>query len=304
MKLLISGASGFLGSNILKYVTDFNTSIEVVALSTNADSINQQFSEFDNITAYSYEDMDNIHHDDIDVFINLAYPRNDCSEKLGASMSSIYNNLRTIASWNIPAIINVSSQSVYGTSRTGMVKESDDVNLDSIYATGKYCFELICDSLFHDSRLIHVRLASLIGCGFDQRVTNKLVDIAIKNKAMQIKDNGTIYSYLDVRDAVEGLLSISARMENPLFDCPRIINLGTESGYTLTDISSIIHKILLESYDMYTDVSFVDCEMTNKFTFQLDSTLLKQCFNWIPSITIEDSLKRIIEYKMQGAIHE
>lgn len=304
MKLLISGAAGFFGSNLLKCISKSNTSIEVVALSTQADSLNQMVAEYKYITAYSYEDLDNIRHDDIDVFINLAYPRNDSSENLGAGMSSIYDSLRTIASWNIPNIINVSSQSVYGTTRTGLVKESDNVNLDSIYATGKYCFELICDSLFHNSRLIHVRMASLIGCGFDQRVTNKLVDIAIKNKAMQVKDNGTIYSYLDVRDAAEGLWVISNKMLDSTFDCPRIINLGTESGYTLTDISSIIHKILLESYDMYTDVSFVDCEMTNKFTFQLDSTLLKQCFDWISSITIEDSLRSIIEHKLQGDIHE
>ena len=78
---------------------------------------------------------------------------------------------------NAAVIVNISSQSVYSQKRTEAATEETPVCLESPYAVGKYAVELMLESICRGSktRYTNLRMASLIGPGFDQRIVNRLV---------------------------------------------------------------------------------------------------------------------------------
>ena len=57
--------------------------------------------------------------------------------------------------------------------------EETSLNLETKYAVGKYATELLVNKICRNIPHTNLRMASLIGEGFEQRITNKLVAKAI-----------------------------------------------------------------------------------------------------------------------------
>ena len=141
------------------------------------------------------------------------------------------------------AIINISSQSVYSQQRTDAATEETPVSLESSYAVGKYAVELILESICRGSNTVftNLRMASLIGPGFDQRIVNRFVKQALETGTLNVKRNQKKFGFFDVEDAVDRIV---AMLGSKKMTWKHVYNLGRDGAYTLIGIAETVKDVV------------------------------------------------------------
>lgn len=108
----------------------------------------------------------------------------------------------------VKTVINISSQSVYGSNRIGVAVEETEVNPDNYYAMGKYSTELLTNSICKKINHSNIRMASLIGKDYEKRIINRLIRMAIEKGTYSISKSNMHFGYLDVEDDVDGIIKV------------------------------------------------------------------------------------------------
>ena len=291
MRLFITGAGGFLGKHIIQKAIEKNH--ELFAYSSNPEKIKVVFRSSSSV---HFEDRNKLItgadlFEEDDVLVNCAYPRSMDPALVSDGLDYIQKVFQKTADRGLRAIINISSQSVYDDKRTYAAEENSELNLDTIYAVGKYATELFPLFLSDRIRFTNLRLASLIGPGFDQRLVNKMVRNALANGSIQYNEGERRFSFLDVEDAANAILKladISSANWKPVY------NLGTSESYTLKDISEMIRDTLNEEYGIRIQLTSNPSESSGSNS--LNCALLKKEIGEYQELTLKDSIKRIADH--------
>lgn len=298
MRIALTGAGGFLGSEILRQLACENN-VDVVAFSSKETLPAESLFDKKLIVLSPDQATCSESYHGVDVLINCAFPRN----ANGAAIANGMNYLATV--FNVSsqlgiAIVNVSSQSVYDQHRKSPAMEQTPLCLDDSYAVAKYATELLLKA--HCSEMPHtsIRLASLIGPGFDQRVVNKMIKKAIAGETIVVTDNGSRYGYLDVRDAASGILAVAKNAPESWLP---VYNLGIKQGLSLTDIGRSIERIANCEFCLKCNIAFKEkdspCEAVCS---TVDSSLLIGQFKWMQSISLDETVRSIFEYERRHRI--
>ena len=240
-KIVITGASGFLGSHLVKRLRNDERYV-VYALSSKSDELKEKLGG-ENVE-YSHKDALDAEMMKDSIVISCAYPRNSTGTAIADGLRYIQKVFKTAVENGAAAIINISSQSVYSQQRTEAATEETPVCLESPYAVGKYAVELMLESICwgSDTKYTSLRMASLIGPGFDQRIVNRFVKQALETGKLTVKKNQQRFGFFDVEDAVSGIatmLPMDVQIWKPVY------NLGRNESYTLLEIAETV-KIVLE----------------------------------------------------------
>lgn len=289
MKIIISGASGFLGRNLVDKILK-ETNFCVVALTSNPKAFVDSAYLYNKRLKIIYkDDYENINWAELDVFINCAFPRDNDGSQLAEGLLYLSKIFESAKEGGVKSVINISSQSVYSQFRTFPAKEDTTINLESKYAVAKYATEIMFNQVFKDVPHTNLRLASLIGPSFDQRVTNKLIYQVMQGKDLEIEGGNQTFGFFDIRDAVDGILClIKSNSEN----WRTIYNFGTNNSCTLEQISKCIciHYNMIFDSDITYKLKITEDMPTNS---SLDCSLFFRDFNWKPKLTMKDSLEYI-----------
>lgn len=286
MIIAITGAGGFLGRNLLNKLRE--TQHSVYALTSKPDEIKESNT---NRIIYIYKDeYTDVPWDTIDVLINCAFPRNADGNMMADGLNYIKNILSFSVEHGVKAVINISSQSVYSQKRKEAATEKTSLDLETKYAVGKYATELLTNSICGKIRHTNLRMASLIGVEFEQRIVNKFVRQALENKELYVKIGEQKFGFLDVEDAAEGILQFAL---SDLKVWQREYNLGGEKIYTLDDIVEVVKKVV-EKYSMY-KIEIYREESNDVLNSELDSKVFCEHCKWKPRYTLENTVKKIYD---------
>ena len=293
MKIVITGAGGFLGEHIIRQCLKQDSKIEILAITSKMKSLSQKY--YDYIEVIDRKQLDKIVWNEIDILLNCAFPRNNDGEQMAYGLSFISDTITRATVGGVGAVINISSQSVYGTRREKYVTEADKIHLESHYAVGKFATELLTQSLCRNIAYTNVRLASMIGPGFDQRVTNKLIDIALEQGCISIKTGKQYWGFLDVADGAKGIISLLSLEPRKW---KKIYNLGGEKAYTLLEIAETISLVLNKYYGKKISIKCIPDEKI--FNSGMDSSSLKKDTGFWVNTSLEESILRIIQQKVKS----
>ncbi len=288
MRIAITGAGGFLGRNILNILK--NGDCEVYAFSSQENRLQSQYSDTENI---HFINMAEEVPTGIDVLLNCAFPRNEDGEQMATGLDYIQNVFCQCVGKKVSTVINISSQSVYSQKRKDCADESTTLNLESKYAVGKYATELLLNTICHDINHANIRMASLIGKDFEQRIVNKFVRIALTDKKLSVMEGNQAYGYMDVRDAANAIVTMCEDYENA-GQWSEVYNLGIKGTYSLTEIASEVQKqVEKESGNR---IKLKISKQNAYINTALDSNLFYQAFDWFPKYSLEDTIREIILY--------
>ncbi|MCM1132932.1 MAG: NAD(P)-dependent oxidoreductase [Ruminococcus flavefaciens] len=290
-KIAITGAGGFLGTALMNRLV-VRTDVLVYAFSFDFERSRETFVRGENIIPVDNSEVGSFDFSDIDVVINCAFPRNAASDIIADGLDFMAEVLRKSAVSG--AVINISSQSVYNTHRTEPAKETDKCCLETKYAVGKYASELMNNTLCGNIPHTNIRMASLIGPKFDQRVTNKLVETALKTGKLTVNDDNQFFGYLDIEDAVSGILSL---LEIPAENWKSVYNLGDSATYSLKMIAETIAEVVYEECGKTVEISLQPADLT--LNSALDGSLLEADTGFRPSVAFKQSIQRIVYEKLQ-----
>lgn len=293
-EIIISGAGGFLGSSLIEACLQ-NENYFITAISSQTSGLIRRFGDNPKFSVVSNQDLNGIDWGKGDVFVNCAFPRNADSIQLAKGMEFVSELLIGAVRGNVKSVINISSQSVYSQKRSVPARETDAPCLETKYAIGKYSTELLTNCLCQGIPHTNLRMASLIGPGFDQRVTNKMIDIALDSGQIKVKENEQRFGFLDIRDAVDGILLLLA---NKPERWQEVYNLGTERTCSLMEIAETVADAVKKKTGKHICIEAETEESV--LNTSLDCMRIRNDFGFIPAISLERSVSYILENKLSA----
>ncbi|MGB4609041.1 MAG: NAD(P)-dependent oxidoreductase [Saccharofermentanales bacterium] len=296
MKIVISGAGGFLGKNILDQLfSDIPAEHDIIALSSDP----SQLSAYSNRPGMQIIGNQDFLADKMNLadytLLHLAYVRSSEFQIIKNNCEFTFDILQQAQLNNIKKIIHISSQSVYDAQRTQAAKETDFVKVSTLYDMGKYYLEnWIADyCTANQMKYLNLRLSSLAGPNFPQRITSRLIKDAIETGKISINLNGQIFSYTHVRDMAQAIIKAMQLQDK---DWNRNYNVGTHESYTIEDIAIEIESIMkkkkkpLEIIRNYSEA--------NGINSSLDCSLFEKAAGWQAEYDLQLILKE--EYDFQA----
>lgn len=293
MKVLITGAGGFLGSELIRQLLIEDT-YEIYAYTSQKDMLIDKFDNNKKLICYDFKDWKKgyIPFDKLDILIHCAFPRISDGKELVKSLDFTNEFISDAISKGVGGVVNISSQSVYSQKRQIPASESSEINPGSLYGFAKYSTELLISKICDAGNIAYtnLRLASLMGEGLDTRLTNRFVRNAIDGKKIRITGGKQVISYMHVRDAVEGLIAL---LSLDTKKWKSVYNLGTEESYRLIEIANIISKI---SPEFISNEVKVEIENGNDFiNLSLDCTGFYNDTLWKAKYDMENSIRDIFQ---------
>lgn len=288
MRVLITGASGYFAWELVRQLKQSNEHI-IVGSSSNPNKL---------INDPNYSGIKLIHNNEIDVeldsielIIHTAFCRKSDGTDLIKSLCFSRDVFKKAAGKGI-SIINLSSQSVYGSVKEKLPKEDAICSPEYLYAFAKASSELLLDELaYGKSKYTNVRLASLMGPSrtVPVNVLYKFVANALKGIDIKIQGGKQNFSFIDVRDAVEATIRL-IKVEK----WDSIYNLGPKAQTNIVELASIANNCALELVQKKVNVIINDTD--ESVNTGMNSDRIYKAINWEPSHKIEDIVKDTANY--------
>lgn len=333
--VLVTGAAGFIGSNLVKRLFHEFKDIKIVGIDSITDyyDVNIKYGRLQEIEALGRDwtfvkanisdkgivnDLFSKYH--FSVVVNLAaqagvrYSITNPDAYIESNLIGFYNILEACRNNEVEHLVYASSSSVYGSNKKVPYSTDDKVdNPVSLYAATKKSNELMAHaySKLYNIPSTGLRFFTVYGpagrpdmayFGF----TNKLV----KGETIQIFNYGNCkrdFTYVD--DIVEGVVRVmrhAPEKQNGEDGLPippyKVYNIGNNSPENLLDFVTILQEelvragVLPSDYDFEAHKELVPMQPGDVPVTYADTTPLEQDFGFKPSTPLREGLRRFAEW--------
>jgi nucleoside-diphosphate-sugar epimerase len=251
MKILITGAKGFIGSHLAQYLDLKGHELKLIDNFSHP-SHNPIKVDYGDIRYY-YDIASSVEWSDIVIHlasqIHVDKSINNPEETIETNVKGTLNILEACRKFN-KRLIFASSSEVYGTSQTGLMDESHPLDSQSPYAASKVAGDRLCHAYFrtYDLPVVILRNFNTFGPfqndGQDGASYGAVIGIftraALKNKPLKIYGDGRQErDYMYITDCIQGYgLCINNRdLEG------HVLNIGSGETITINELANMIVKI-------------------------------------------------------------
>lgn len=282
MRIVITGATGFLGKHVVEH---FKKKYSIVGLSRNSELTDHSFILLK--TDYSINSLKKILKS-TDTIIHLAAgrPNNTSQDKLQDNVNVDFNVFSVAYELTIKNIIFISTRGVYGT-QPAPWSESDQVQPNNFYALAKAQSELIAQFfMFKGLNIKVLRIAQLLGIGeYKGNVIQTFIESASTNSKINLTVDGISREYIYIKDL---LIAFEVVIKSPVKN--GTYNVGSGEVTTLKEAATYI----AEAFDRK-EIIHEEIERTIFEYSLMDSCLFYKSFNWKPKYNFEMAAEDIAE---------
>ena len=333
--ILVTGAAGFIGSNLVKRLFNDAENIKVIGIDSITDyyDVNIKYERLKEIEALG-KDWTFVHDsiankeaveeifskNKISVVVNLAaqagvrYSITNPDAYIQSNLIGFYNILEACRHHEVEHLVYASSSSVYGSNKKVPYSTDDKVdNPVSLYAATKKSNELMAHaySKLYNIPSTGLRFFTVYGpagrpdmayFGF----TNKLV----KGETIKIFNYGNCkrdFTYID--DIVEGIVRVmqhapEKRVGGDGLPIPpyKVYNIGNSHPENLLDFVTILQEelirssVLPEDYDFEAHKELVPMQPGDVPVTYADTTPLERDFGYKPDTSLRVGLRKFAEW--------
>lgn len=333
--ILVTGAAGFIGSNLVKRLFNDAKNVKVIGIDSITDyyDVNIKYERLKEIEALgkdwtfvhdSIADKEAVEEifskNKISVVVNLAaqagvrYSITNPDAYIQSNLIGFYNILEACRHHEVEHLVYASSSSVYGSNKKVPYSTDDKVdNPVSLYAATKKSNELMAHaySKLYNIPSTGLRFFTVYGpagrpdmayFGF----TNKLV----KSETIKIFNYGNCkrdFTYID--DIVEGIVRVmqhAPEKQNGEDGLPippyKVYNIGNSHPENLLDFVTILQEeliragVLPKDYDFEAHKELVAMQPGDVPVTYADTTPLEQDFGYKPDMSLRTGLRAFAEW--------
>ena len=333
--VLVTGAAGFIGANLVKRLLNEFPSVKVIGIDNITDYYDvrlkyerlDELAKYDNRFIFIQENIANkLAIDNLfaehkpTVVVNLAaqagvrYSITNPDAYIESNLIGFYNILEACRHNEVEHLVYASSSSVYGSNTKVPYSTEDKVdNPVSLYAATKKSNELMAHaySKLYNIPSTGLRFFTVYGpCGRPDMAyfgfTNKL----LKGEKIQIFNYGNCkrdFTYID--DIVEGVVRImqhapEKEMGTDGLPIPpyKVYNIGNNSPENLLDFVQILQEELIRAnvlpadYDFEAHKELVAMQPGDVPITYADTTALEEDFGFKPHTTLRNGLRQFAEW--------
>lgn len=307
MKILLTGAAGFLGSHLSKKLID--NGHEVIGLDDLSTGSIKNIETFIDNPKFNFEEHDVRipYKAKVDAILNFACPASPVNYQKDPVRTIETNflgmiNLLHLANETGARIIQASTSEIYGDPTQAPQRESywgnvNPIGIRSCYDEGKRAAETLCFDYRRqhnlDTRVI--RIFNTYGPNMaigDGRVVSNFIVQALRNEAINIYGDGKqTRSFCYVSDLVEGIYKFLQAEKNP--DTP--INLGNPNEFTMLELA----KVVIEITNSKSELVFNPLPLDDPKQRCPDITLAKSILKWEPTVQLNEGIEKTAAYFKQ-----
>ena len=333
--ILVTGAAGFIGANLVKRLLNGFENVKVVGIDSITDyyDVNLKYERLKEIESLS-KDWTFIHgsiadktliekvfsENKIDVVVNLAaqagvrYSITNPDSYIESNIIGFYNILEACRYNPVEHLVYASSSSVYGNNEKIPYSTDDKVdNPISLYAATKKSNELMAHaySKLYNIPSTGLRFFTVYGpAGRPDMAYFGFTDKLVKGDSIKIFNYGNCkrdFTYVD--DIVEGVVRVmqhAPEKSNGADGLPippyKVYNIGNNQPENLLDFVQILQEelvragVLPSDYDFESHKELVPMQPGDVPITYADTTPLEQDFGFKPSTPLREGLRRFAEW--------
>ena len=329
--VLVTGAAGFIGANLVKRLLDEFDSVKVIGIDSITEyyDVRLKYERLQELSAYGDRFVfikDNIAKKEIvesiftdhhpQVVVNLAaqagvrYSITNPDAYIESNLIGFYNILEACRHHSVEHLVYASSSSVYGSNKKVPYSTDDKVdNPVSLYAATKKSNELMAHaySKLYNIPSTGLRFFTVYGpCGRPDMAYFSFTDKLLKGETIQIFNYGNCkrdFTYID--DIIEGIVRImqhAPEKKNGDDGLPippyKVYNIGNNSPENLLDFVTILQDELIRAgvlpndYDFESHKELVPMQPGDVPVTYADTIPLEQDFGFKPSTSLREGLRK------------
>ena len=333
--ILVTGAAGFIGSNLVKRLLNDFEPIKVIGIDSITDyyDVNLKYERLKEIESLSKDwifikgsiadkiQIDKIFKENkIDVVVNLAaqagvrYSITNPDSYIESNLIGFYNILEACRHHPVEHLVYASSSSVYGNNEKIPYSTDDKVdNPISLYAATKKSNELMAHaySKLYNIPSTGLRFFTVYGpAGRPDMAYFGFTDKLVKGDSIKIFNYGNCkrdFTFVD--DIVEGVVRVMQHVpekSNGADGLPippyKVYNIGNNQPENLLDFVQILQEelvragVLPSDYDFESHKELVPMQPGDVPITYADTTPLEQDFGFKPSTPLREGLRRFAEW--------
>ena len=333
--VLVTGAAGFIGANLVKRLLNESDSVKVIGIDSITEyyDVRLKYERLQELSAYGDRFVfikDSIAKKEIvesiftnyhpQVVVNLAaqagvrYSITNPDAYIESNLIGFYNILEACRHHSVEHLVYASSSSVYGSNKKVPYSTDDKVdNPVSLYAATKKSNELMAHaySKLYNISSTGLRFFTVYGpCGRPDMAYFSFANKLLKGETIQIFNYGNCkrdFTYID--DVVEGMVRIiqhTPEKRNGEDGLPvppyKVYNIGNNSPENLFDFVTILQEELIAAKVLPSDYNFnkhkelVAMQPGDVPVTFADTRPLEDDFGFKPGTSLQIGLRRFVEW--------
>ena len=333
--VLVTGAAGFIGANLVKRLLNEFNSVKVIGIDSITEyyDVRLKYERLQELSAYGDRFVfikDSIAKKEIvesiftnyhpQVVVNLAaqagvrYSITNPDAYIESNLIGFYNILESCRHHSVEHLVYASSSSVYGSNKKVPYSTDDKVdNPVSLYAATKKSNELMAHaySKLYNISSTGLRFFTVYGpCGRPDMAYFSFANKLLKGETIQIFNYGNCkrdFTYID--DVVEGMVRIiqhTPEKRNGEDGLPvppyKVYNIGNNSPENLFDFVTILQEELIAAKVLPSDYNFnkhkelVAMQPGDVPVTFADTRPLEDDFGFKPGTSLQIGLRRFVEW--------
>lgn len=315
LSALVTGGTGFIGSNLIKELLERNW--EVYALVRKNSSLGYgRLKNIKNIKYIYVEELFNHNDKELDevalgsVNIDRTLPQFDICFHLAAyGVDYSQQNVNELIDGNIKftmdvfnfckenktkKIINTGSCFEYGLNEGKKLNEEDKLNPQSMYASAKASSVIMANaySRKNNIHLVTIRPFAIFGENEGiHKFVPQLMKSVILNESMKMTSGEQVRDYLYIKDLIEAYITLAVT-DIPLYEAYNVCS-GIE--VRIKDLAVEVAKFSVNSLELF-NFGAIPYRKNEVMHFVGDNSKIKNYTKWEPKYSLQQGLKKTYEW--------
>lgn len=300
-KVLVTGATGQLGLNLVRTLAQRPADFSVVAVGRSPAKLKALFRDLPNVELCAIK-PDFLGYDlgGVDAVVHCAFTRmQGTAGEIAESLAYTQRLFELVRKKQVAKLINISSRSVYDQSQPLPWGEATPVMPNTPYAMAKYATELMTRQVAQANafvRATNLRM-SVINGGLPGPVMidfiTKVVGRALKEHRIDLRGGTQILDVLNVADAVSAIIQL---LELPPTDWSTEYNLGSGKPTSIVELAQVIKDEVEQILGEGNEVAITLTEDPSvSLQYGLDCSALQALTGWRPVNAIRQTVREVVQ---------
>ncbi len=308
MKVLVTGAGGFIGSHLVeqcvergctvKALVRYNSKnlwgwLENLACIQEIEVITGDVRDYDAVTK-AMEGCDAVFH--LAALIGIPYSYVSPLAYIRTNIEGTYNILEAARSLGLANVLITSTSETYGTAQYVPIDEYHPSVGQSPYAASKIAADKMIESFTRSFGLpaITVRPFNTYGPRQSTRaVIPTIITQALHGKVIRLGSLSPVRDLTYVGDTVAGFLAAAGA---PAAADGTVVNLGTGMGVCIGDLAKTIFEILGGSFEIRTEEARQRPALSEVMELISDNSRARASLGWSPRVALRQGLEQTIAW--------